>query len=65
MQASSIGFDRQLCRQICMIDKYMLLHERKCNIGYVARGVDVDPRAKPEGQHQPEGNINDIALSLM
>ena len=47
------------------ITKYMLLHERKCNIGYVARGIDVDPRAKPEGQHQPEGNINDIALSLM
>ena len=43
----------------------MLLHERKCNIDYVARGIDVDPRAKPEGQHQPEGNINDIALSLM
>ena len=45
--------------------KYMLLHERKCNIGYVARGIDVDPRAKPEGQHQPEGNITDIALPLM
>ena len=40
----------------------MLLHERKCNIDYVARGIDVDPRAKPSpsGQHQPEGNINDI-----
>ena len=30
-----------------------------------ARGIDVDQRAKPEGQHQPEGNINDIALPLM
>ena len=43
----------------------MLLHEQKCNIGYVAQGIDVDPRAKPKGQHQPEGNISDIALSLM
>ena len=43
----------------------MLLHERKCNIGYVAQGIDVDPRVKPKGQHQSEGNINDIALSLM
>ena len=48
-----------------VLHTYMLLHERKCNIDYVARGIDVDPRAKPEGQHQPEGNINDIALSLM
>ena len=27
---------------VCM---YMLLHERECNIVYVARGIDVDPRA--------------------
>ena len=24
-----------------------------------------DPRGMPEGQHQPGGNINDVALSLM
>ena len=34
--------------------RYMLLHERECNIVYVAQGIDVDPRVKPEGQHQPE-----------
>ena len=49
----------------CCVHKYMLLHERECNIVYVARGIDVDTRAKPEGQHQPEGNINDIALPVM
>ena len=43
----------------------MLLHEQECNIVYVARGIDVDQRAKPKGQHQPEGNINDIALPVM
>ena len=32
---------------------YMLLHERKCNVIYVARGIDVD------------SNINDIVLLLM
>ena len=33
-------------------------------ITYVARGIDLDPKAKPKGQHQPEGNTNDIAISL-
>ena len=50
---------------LCIVSMYMLLHERECNIVYVARGIDVDTRAKPEGQHQPEGNINDIALPVM
>ena len=43
----------------------MLLHEQGYNIIYVARVIDVDQRVKPEGQHQPEGNINDIVLPIM
>ena len=66
-EASSFAKRRLRLQQVFprRVRMYMLLHERKCNIGYVARGIDVDPRAKPEGQHQPEGNINDIALSVM
>ena len=32
---------------------YILLHEQECNTIYVAQGIDVDPRVKPESQHQP------------
>ena len=43
----------------------MLLHERKCNIGYVALGLMLTLGLRPRVNINPSCNVTDIALPLM